>query len=264
MSFILWLNDVPVWLSAVVITGGALAISVIGAALTRNFFDEGQLQLNNFLGGFNYLFISSVFAGFFSFLLYGAYQRYDAVRTDIGTEVNALESLDRLAAGFSTGTRDAVRKTLRDYAGQVVAVEWPELQSRTIDALSAAPLGTLYYTLAAVEPVSRKQQEILRYCRDLIAVVQEMRAVRVQRSTGSLQALLWAATGSAMLVSIVFPWVFGSPNPNAAIAMAALSVVLTTTVFLVVLKLSYPFNPSGGLTPAPYLAFIGEARGRGG
>ena len=264
MSFVLWVSDLPLWASALIIVGGGLALSLGGTMLTRSFIAEGELQVNNFLGGFKYLFISQLFAGFLTFLLYGVYQRYDRVRTDIAAEVNALESVDLITVGFPSGTRDAVRRTLRDYAEHVVAVEWPKLRERTIDALAAAPLDTLYYAYAAVEPTSRKQREVLRYSRELIAVVQEKRAVRIQRSTGSLQSLLWAATGSAMLVSIAFPWVFGATNPNATALMSVLSVVLTTSVVLVVLKLSYPFSGSNAITPAPYVAFIGEVRGRGG
>jgi hypothetical protein len=264
MSFVLWLNDLPLWASAIVIVGSMLVLALGGMAVTRSFFEEGQLELNNFIGGFQYLFISQVLAGFLTFLLYGVYQRYDHVRTDIGIEVNALESLDRLAAGFPIGTRDALRRTLRDYAADVVKVEWPELRNRTIDVLAAAPLTTLYYTYAAVEPASRKQQEILRYSRDLLAVIQEMRAVRAQRASGSLPVLLWAATASAVIITVIFPWVFGTPNPRALAAMSALSVLLVTSVVLVVLRLSYPFNGGGGVSPEPYLAFIGEVRGRGG
>ena len=264
MGFVLLLNDLPNWLSAFVVFGGAIALSVGGMVWTRRYFGEAELQLNNFLGGFQYLFISQVFAGFLTFLLYGAYQRYEQVRADIMTEVDSLESLDRLAAGFPEGTRSTLRATLRDYAEHVVAVEWPQLQNRTIDAVSTLPLGTLYYTYASVEPTSKKQQEILRYSRELIAVVQEMRAVRVQRSTGALQPLLWMATASAMLVSIIFPWVFGSANPNAVAVMGVLSVIVTVSIFFVVLKLSYPFNASSGVQPTPYVAFLSDVRGRGG
>ena len=264
MRFILWLNDLPLWASAFVLGGGALGLSLGGMALTRGFFSEEQLQANNFLGGFQYLVISNVFAGFLTFLLYGVYQRYDAVRADIVEEVSALESLNQLAVGFSPATRDAVRRTLRQYAEHVVAVEWPQLSERRADALSAAPLTTLYYTFAAIVPASKKQAEVLDVTGDLLETIQDMRAVRFQRGTGSLQPLLWAATLSATLVAIVFPWVFGSPNPNAVALMSVLSIALTISVLIVVLKLSYPFGGSNGISPSQYLAFIDEVRGRGG
>jgi len=78
----------------------------------------------------------------------------------------------------------------------------------------------------------------------------------VLRSLGALPVLLWVVTLTGTAVTIVFPWVFGSPNVNATILMSILSTLLMTSVVLVVLKLSYPFSGSYGILPTPYTAFI--------
>lgn len=67
MAAILWLNDLPVWASILVLVGGAISLSIIGTAVSGIFFGEEQLSLNNIVGGYKYLFISSVYASFWAF-----------------------------------------------------------------------------------------------------------------------------------------------------------------------------------------------------
>jgi hypothetical protein len=258
MAAIQWLNDLPLWQSALFLVGGSILVSLIGTVVARAYFGEQQLEFNNIVGGFKYLAMSQVYGAFIGFLLFGAYQRYDQVRTDIVTEANALATLDRLAAAFPAGARDQFRTALKDYAREVVEVEWAQMAQRDARLGTAAPLDTFYYVFSALEATGKKQTEVVKYARQLVGVVRDMRGVRVLRSVGSLQILLWVAMITGTSVAMIFPWLFGTSNPAAAFAMSALSIVLMTSVILVVMKLSYPFGGSGGLQPTPYLAFLGE------
>ena len=123
MAAILWLNDLPLWASILVLVGGSIALSIIGSAVSQIFFGEQELSLNNIVGGFKYLFISQVFAGFIGFLLFGAYTRFDQTRSDVISEVAQLTTLDRVAVAFPTATRIQLRDGLKEYARQVVEVE---------------------------------------------------------------------------------------------------------------------------------------------
>src|SRR5579864_8708275 len=98
MSLIQWLNDLPVGTGAVVTIGSGIA--VIGMLIVNFYVAPGQLVVNNIIGGFKYSFLSSVYAGYIGLLLFGVYQKYDDVRSDIIVEVNALTTLDRIATAY--------------------------------------------------------------------------------------------------------------------------------------------------------------------
>src|SRR5260221_747416 len=119
MTSFQWLNDLPLWQSAFFLVGGSIFVSFIGTVVARAYFGEQQLELNNILGGFKYLAMSQVYGAFLGFLLLGAYQRYDTVRTNIVTEANALTTLDRLADAFPERAPDQFRVALKDYASEV-------------------------------------------------------------------------------------------------------------------------------------------------
>jgi hypothetical protein len=263
MATILWLNDLPLWASVLVLVGGSIVLSIIGAAVAGIFFGEQELSLNNIVGGFKYLYISGLYAGFLGFLLFGVYSRYDNTRSDIIREVGELTTLDRLAIAFPAATRILLRQGLKEYARQVVEVEWPQLHDRSTRLTAISALDTLDYAYGAVEPTTRKQREVTQYSLKILGEIRDKRGIRVLRSQGSLQALLWAVTLTGTAVTIIFPWVFGSPNVNATMLMSILSTLLMASIVLVVLKLSYPFTGDYGIPSTPYSAFIDEVSARG-
>jgi hypothetical protein len=263
MAAILWLNDLPLWASVIVLIGGAMALSIVGTAISRLFFGEQQLSLNNIVGGFKYMFLAGIYAGFLGFLLFGVYNRYDTTRAAIVAEVTDLATLDRLAAVFPAATRIQLREELKEYARQVVEVEWPQLRDRSVRMTAISALDTLDYAYAAVEPTTRKQREVLKFSHKLLGEIRNDRGIRVLRSLGALQVLLWGVTLTGTAVAIVFPWVFGSPNYYATMLMSMLSTLLMASIVLVVLKLSYPFSGEDGILPTPYSTFIEEVSARG-
>ena len=261
MAIIFWLNDLPWWQAGMLLTGGAFLLSIVGAAFARVFVEEPQLTLNNVIGGFQYMFLSQVYAGFIGFLLFGVYDRYDAVRTTMVTEVSAMTTLDRLAQAFPEGTRTQIRASLREYGQDVIMIDWPNMQNRSGDISTIAALDDLEYVFGAIEGTSRKQREIVQVSRELVTQLRDDRAARMLRSYGSMPVLLWAVSILATLVAVGVPWVFGTPNVNADIVMSTLTVVMMTAILLVVLKLSYPFGGSGGLSPDPYQAYMARPSG---
>jgi hypothetical protein len=263
MSAILWLNDLPLWASSLVLVGGAITLSIVGTAVSGLFFGEQQLSLNNVVGGFKYLYISSVYASFLGFLLFGVYNRNDKQREDVVSEVAGLTTLDRLAVAFPAVTRTQLRDAIKEYARQVVEVEWPRLRDRSARLSMISALDTLDSLYGAVEPTTRKQRELIKYSRTLVSQIRDERGLRILRSAGTLQVLLWGVTLAGTAIAMIFPWVFGSPNINATMLMSILSTLLMASIVLVVLKLSYPFGGEYGIRPAPYSAFIKEVSARG-
>lgn len=263
MGAILWLNDLPLWASVLVLVGGSIALSIIGTAISGILFGEQQLSLNNVVGGFKYMFLSGIYAGFLGFLLFGVYNRYDKTRAAVIEEVSELTTLDRLAVAFPAATRIQLREELKEYARQVVEVEWPQLRGRSARMTAISALDTLDYTYAAVEPTTRKQREVLKRSHTILSDIRDKRGIRVLRSLGALQVLLWGVTLTGTAVAIVLPWAFGSPNVNATMLMSILSTLMMASIVLVVLKLSYPFTGDHGILSTPYSVFIEEVSARG-
>ena len=81
------------------------------------------------------MFVAGIYAGFLGFLLLGVYNRYDKVRAAIIDEVNGLTTLDRLAVALPAATTATLRGGLKQYAQDVVTVEWPQLRDRNADPI---------------------------------------------------------------------------------------------------------------------------------
>jgi len=261
MGLIQWLNDLPVGTGAIIVIGGGIALAIIGTLIVNAYFTPAQLVSNNIIGGFKYAFLSSVYAGYIGLLLFGVYQKYDDVRADIIVEVNALTTLDRVTAAFPKDTRDQLRKELREYASSVASVEWPQMQSRRLGFESSPALDDLYYTYLAIEPQTEKEISAFQYSLQLLEAVRTNRGNRIRLSFGALTPLLWGVAVIGTLVSIIFPWFFGSPTVTAPLLMSILVAAVTMSVFLVILKLSYPFGGDYGILPNAYVAFAQSTSG---
>ena len=261
MSLIQWLNDLPVTTGAIVTIGSGIGIAIIGTLIVNFYVTPGQLVVNNIIGGFKYSFLSSVYAGYIGLLLFGVYQKYDDVRSDIVVEVDALTTLDRIAAAFPKETRDQLRKELRAYAKAVATVEWPEMQARQLGFGSSPSLDDLYYTYLAIEPQTEKEISAFQYSLQMLDVVRNNRGNRIRLSYGALTPLLWGVAAVGTLISIMFPWFFGSPSVYAPLIMSTLVATVTMSVFLVILKLSYPFGGDYGILPTAFVAFAHSASG---
>src|ERR1700693_4967601 len=202
MSLIQWLNDLPVATGAVLTIGGGVAIAVLGTIIVNFYVTPGQLVVNNIIGGFRYSFLSAVYAGYIGLLLFGVYQKYDDVRSDIILEVNALTTLDRIASAFPKVTRDQIRKEVRDYASAVASVEWPQMQTRRLNFESSPPLDDLYYPYLAIEPQTEKEISAFQYSLTMLDVVRNNRGNRIRLSFGALTPLLWGVAAVGPLMSV--------------------------------------------------------------
>lgn len=261
MELIQWINDLPVGTGILVTIGGGILLASVGTLIVNYYFTPAQLIVNNIIGGFKYAFLSSVYAGYIGLLLFGVYQKYDDVRSDIILEVNALTSLDRVAAAFPLATRTEIRKELREYAQHVAEVEWPQMRRRTLDFGNSPTLDNVYYTYLAVEPQTEKELSAFQYSLQLLQVVRDNRGNRIRLSFGALTPLLWGVAVIGTIISMIFPWFFGGPSVYAPILMSAMIGIVTMSVFLVILKLSYPFSGEYGIPPTAYFDFAHSTSG---
>ena len=261
MELIQWINDLPVGTGILLTIGGGVFIAMLGTLIVNYYLTPAQLIVNNIVGGFKYAFLSSVYAGYIGLLLFGVYQKYDDVRSDIIVEINALTSLDRVAAAFPQATRTEIRSGLREYARNVAEIEWPQMRRRTLNFGDSPLLDNLYYTYLAIEPQTNKELSAFQYSLQLLQVVRDQRGNRIRLSFGALTPLLWGVAVVGTVVSMIFPWFFGGPNVYVPLLMSALVGAVTMSVFLVILKLSYPFDGEYGILPYAYFDFAQSSSG---
>lgn len=257
MDLLLWLANCPLGLAVAVTVGSAVAFNAVGTAVVYHYFTPQELQINNLTGGFKFSFLSSVYAGFMGLLLFGVYQKYEDVRTYVDREVNAMETLEQIAIAFPKVTRDKIRSDLHNYGRIVAEEEWPALKQRKASPVARNALYDLLSTYTAIEPTSSKEEAILVLSLQNFAQVDENRANRIRLARGSLNPLLWAVALFGTIVTVVFPWFFGSPSFAATLVMSSMLSAVSASVVLVILKLSYPFVGEFGVSAEPFLVFAG-------
>ncbi len=256
MSIFFWLASQPIWLTALIMIGGGTLLVIVGTFIVSILYDATELIQNNLLGGFKFAFLSSVFAGYLGLLLFGVYQQYEQTRSFIDLEVTQLTQIDRLAVALPQTTRENVRDHLKDYARTVIEVEWPQLRLGRGSPEAGLALDNFMYTFLAMQPVSDRERFVMENSINLFLTIRENRQHRLRLGGGTMNPMLWGVALIGATASIIFPWFFGGTNIWTPILMSSLLAILTMSVLLVILKLSYPFVGEFGIPPTPFAAFL--------
>ncbi|MCC7275341.1 MAG: DUF4239 domain-containing protein [Alphaproteobacteria bacterium] len=258
MTWFQWIASQPLWVSATLLIGAGVLLSIISAAVVNSYYTPAELQGNSLVGGFKYAFLSSVFAGYLGLLLFGAYQKYEEVRVFVDEEVDSLESMRDLASGFPMATRDVARAHIREYARSVAEDEWPLLHLGGSPA-TEAKLNDVFSVYMAMEPQSEKERAIYQISLDNLLKVRDMRSRRMLIGQGALHPLLLVSALVGTVVSIVFPAFFASAHFGATLTMSVMVTIVTMTVVLIVVKFTYPFLGEYGVS-AEQLRVLATAR----
>jgi hypothetical protein len=75
-SFFFWLANLPLALSAPLVVGVGIVLSLVGSYVTSNFFTDVELQDNNAVGAPKFTFIGQVYSVTLALALVGAWDVY--------------------------------------------------------------------------------------------------------------------------------------------------------------------------------------------
>jgi hypothetical protein len=254
-SFFYWLANLPLALSAPLIIGVGVGASLVGAYVTSNFFTDVELQANNAVGAPKYTFIGQVYSVTLALALVGAWDVYQSARDGVQREAVVLVALDRAAQVFSEPAqqpaRVEIRRTIRLYVHAIVTKEWKIMHQGLDDPEATQKLNRLVELFTTLEPLNvaqvTSQQNAMRLLEDLT----RYRVSRVNTLSNTLIALIWALVLAGALVTIGFPWFFGSPNTLAQAAMSAIIAAFIMMHLLVILKLTHPFAGETAISSNP-------------
>lgn len=257
LNIFLWLASLPMSVSAPLIVGAGVLLSLLGTYVASIFYTELELQGNNTVGAPKFTFIGQVYSVTLALALVGAWDVYQSARDNVQREAAALISLDNAARVFSdpTQTRDQaeIRRTIRYYGRAVVEKEWKTMTFGLENPEVSHRYQRLVELFTSIEPTSASQIAVQQNAIRWLADINEYRVVRVSTLSNTLIGLIWILILTGALVSIAFTWFFGSPNVWAQASMSAIIAAFLMLHLLVILKLTHPFAGETAITPHPFL-----------
>jgi uncharacterized membrane protein len=194
----------------------------------------------------------SMFVLVMGFLVASAWQEHNATRDHTYGEARGLTVTYAAAEEFPPSDRTAIRSALREYAQDVVTVEWPLLarQQSSQAAWLAIDRGRVAVDQASTHRVD--SQTVQAELADALESTYQMRSLRLSDMRWAVpEPLLYALVATALLV-LLYPALVGiNAGPRHLLLMVLLGAVLGFGIYIV-LEMQHPFGGPISVDPTAY------------
>ena len=239
-----------VW--AVLVVMAATAIAVAAMLTVRRRAPEGSYFADSDRAAGIFGVIATGFSVLLGFLIFLAFESYDASRTGAETEALTVAQQIQTAQRLPVAVRGELTGELVCYARSVINIEWDRMEDGTLGEDINEWGVAQYATLDGVELTSPVEEAAYGKWLDQISDREIARQDRIHGAQGVMPRPLWIAL--FVIASIVVAYLFGFADRGERIWVQGMymgSVVATIVTMLLLLSfLDDPFTGGvGGLKP---------------
>ncbi len=257
-----YILSLPAKLQPVVIIGSTVVAAFIVSFLTRTFFSDQQLALDNGLTTSVYGTLGTTYAVLIAFVVSGVWQSFSDAGSAVKREANALTDLVFVVGSFSGEAGARVRESARAYAQGVVErwdllalaarnnVPTEEINLDTSCALTAAILD--------ITPTDAREIELYGQVLDLLGLWLDARRARLRSAEGNTAGALWGLLIAGAFVLFAFHGMFVTHAWAVwAVLLLGFSFVVGLAFYLI-FSLDSPFTGSLSAGPGPFFWLLKE------
>ncbi len=238
------------WLLLFILLGG---FSVAGMLLLRKKLHPALLAKSHDVTGFYTGIIGVLYTVVVAYCIVSVWEDYSDAEANMYRESSAIADMYRSSPAFADSFGMELKTHLQHYTDAVINDEWKNL------GFSSQPAGKamnhfhmLYNHVNNYQPVTTADNT--NYANLLINLneLSDTRRTRLQASSSSMPAGIWALLFAGALITMAFTWFFRVENLRLQVIMILLIAFVISLTLYIIIALSYPFNGSNGLKPEPY------------
>jgi hypothetical protein len=121
-----WFESLPIALTGVLVIGGFLLLTLAIGYFVVRLAPVSVREQHNDLAGFILAVVGVIYAVLLAFVAIGVWERFEQAEARTYEEATNLTVVYRDAGSFRSG--GTLRAALRDYVGDVIEREWPEMR----------------------------------------------------------------------------------------------------------------------------------------
>jgi Protein of unknown function (DUF4239) len=250
---------------AILVVAGVTAIAVATMLLVRRRAPEGSYFQDGDRASGVFGVLAAGFAILLGFVIFLAFERYDAARSGAEQEALLVVQQYETAQLMPVATRDELGGQLVCYGRFVVHQEWPAMESGDTAVLNAWAVP-LFATVRETDPKTFPEETAYAKWIDQTSDREEARRDRTHGAEGVIPASLWIVMLFAAGVIFAFMLFFADPSEGAVTQGMLIGSVASviTAMFLLLGFLDNPYRDApGSLQPVAMermLDTIEEAR----
>jgi hypothetical protein len=232
---------------AVLIVAAATTITVTAMLLVRRRAPEGSHFADGDRASGVFGVLAAGFAIMLGFVIFLAFERYDAARSGAETEALVVAQQFETAQLLPAGARGRLSGQLICYGRWVVHREWPDMQSGGATLLNPWSV-VLFETIRNTEPAGAAEEAAYGKWLDQSSDRQEARRDRTHGAEGVIPSTLWIVMLFGASVIFVFMLFFADPaegRVTQGMLIGSVTAVITAMLLLLVF-LDNPYRDAPG------------------
>jgi hypothetical protein len=257
-----YILSLPAKMQPVVIVASTVAAAFVVSFLTRTFFSERLLVLDNGLTTSVYGTLGTTYAVLIAFVVSGVWQSFSDAGNAVKREANALTDLTFLVGSFSAERTRKIRESAKAYV-QGVVERWDLLARAALDNVPAQEINldtssALVAAILAIKPEDARELELYGQALDLMAIWLDARRSRLRSAEGNTAGALWGLLIAGAFVLFAFHGMFVTHAWAVwAVLLLGFSFVLGLAFYLI-FSLDSPFTGRLCAGPGPFLWLLKE------
>jgi hypothetical protein len=251
MKLLLLVNELPLWLAAMIVVAAAEIFSLGLLLLCRAAYGVSHLSLNNEVAGFKFAVVGVFYGVLLAFVVIAVWEDYRNTETAVRDEAKAISDLYRISYALPEQDASPIRKHLVSYADQVRKSEWSTMARGLASKAVADELAHLSRAVFNFQPQDMNDQAIYQQALRLLGVISDNRNERLDSADGTAPAILWLVLLIGGLITLGYPAFFGTSNLTAQMLMTATLAVLVALSLLLAVVFDFPFSGDVRISASP-------------
>ncbi len=238
---------------AVILVAVFVAVSLIGQWLVKGRVKIEVLEQHHSAAEGMLGVVGTLFSVLLGFMVAAAMARYGDAQMHVEQEANNVASVFRLARGLSDDDRPRLRQLCRDYAREVVEIEWSQMEKHEKINHGWAGYQKLWEGVVAVVPENDRQSNLQQALNDAMMGVGEHRRARLILAQQELPNALWIVVVFGSVITIGFTYVFMSQFQHVHGFMTTMVAATLALNIWLLSAYSSPFSGELRIKPMMFL-----------
>jgi hypothetical protein len=250
------LTTLPLWLSGVLLVGGATLIAMAAPAFVRRHVSSDRLRINNEVAGFTFATVGVLYAVLLAFAVIIVWEKFSEAEHAAAQEAGAAATLYRLADGIGGDPGSALRDGLTRYVRAAIAEDWPAMEQSGSSHAVTRGLDAAYAALLTFTPSDGRGTAVLAEALRQLDGLTEARRTRLVLASGAVPGVLWFVLFGGAVLTIGFTLFFGTENLRVHAMMTGILCFLIVSGLLVIIAMNHPFAGSVKVQPEALSAVL--------
>ncbi len=233
------------WTGLAIVGSGILAALVLSRATRRLFSDADLCDGHDFTGALLAI-VGTLYAVLLGLVVVDAMVRFEQAMDGVQMESNCLADIFLLGDRLPEPYRQRIRDNCRNYARQVVEIEWPAMAQGHMSPDARQTALQIVTSLHGFEPTSEAEKIVYPAMIEQIRELWDRRRERAGSCEIGIPAVEWVALVMGAAVTMFLGGLFRVGNERLKLTVTVLAALVIGLNLYLVNLFGYPF--AGDLT----------------